>query len=116
MSGVIIAVVGGLCSGVLGAIIVGLFQRRKTAADARKSEAEANEQIRITVMSLIDPLRNRISELEKRVSKLEGRAARYLKRIMYLMDGIRRLICQLEQAKLDPEWQPDDDWQPDQED
>lgn len=53
-------------AGVLaGAILTGLFQRRKNNASALKDDAEATEQIRETVMHLIEPLNTRISKLER---------------------------------------------------
>jgi uncharacterized protein HemX len=120
MSELIIAIIGAV-GGACGALIVGLFQRKKTKAetnklnaDAASVEADTNEQIRLTVMSLIEPLQNRIKDLERRVDQLESRIARYLKRIVYLMDGIRCLIEQLENAGMHPVWRPDE-WKPDEE-
>jgi hypothetical protein len=111
---IIVALIG-LFSGIAGALLLSFFQHRKTDAEADKLTADANETVRITVMGLLDPLNKKISDLECRVRALEGRSTRYLKRIVYLMDGIRCLIVQLEDARLSPVWKPDD-WKPDEED
>lgn len=111
---IIVALVGALF-GFLGVIVGGWMQRKKNNAEAEKSTADANEVITSTVIKLIDPLNKKIEELEARVKTLESRSARYLKRIISLMDGIRVLINQLERAKLTPEWQPDE-WNADKDD
>jgi hypothetical protein len=111
-SNIVVALIGGI-GGVLGALVVGLFQRRKTGAETNKLQADANEVIRTTVMALINPLKTRIVELERRVDFLEGRATRYLARIAYLMDGNCRLTEQLERNGIVPIWRPDE-WRPDE--
>ncbi len=119
--GIIVALIG-VVTGLGGSALGYFFLRPKTSAEAKRLTAEAgrieadtNQVIQDTIKRcLIDPLEKRVAELEKRVRKLENRAARYLARIAYLMDGIRRLIMQLEEAKLDPLWQPDE-WEPDRE-
>lgn len=60
----LIAVIGVLGVAV-GAIITGWFQQRKNKASADKDAADANEQIRSTVMSLIEPLNQKIDRLER---------------------------------------------------
>lgn len=70
---IIIGVLSAVGGGVVGTIIAGLFQRRKVKAEATVSEAEANDKIRATVMSLIDPLTSRVKTLEKEVSDLEAK-------------------------------------------
>lgn len=111
---IIVALIGMIGVG-LGVLITAYFSRRKTKSEANKIEAEANEQIRETVMSLITPLNARIGQLEARVKKLESRVNRYMRRILYLMEGIRMLLVQIEDAHLTPVWQPDE-WNPDDED
>jgi hypothetical protein len=110
-----ITVLGGLGSGAMGALIVAWFQRKKTAAESgklqaetNKTEADTNEIIRATVMKLIEPLTARIVELEKKIEKYERVTAYYLKRIVYLTDGIRQLMEQIEKADLIPCWKPAD--------
>lgn len=68
---IIIGVLSAVGGGVVGTIIAGLFQRRKVKAEAVVSEAEANDKIRATVMSLLDPLNNRVRELECEVLELK---------------------------------------------
>ena len=58
----------GVIGVVAGALITGASQRHKVKAESAKAEAEAakikaeeNEQIRQTVMSLIEPLQEQIN-------------------------------------------------------
>jgi hypothetical protein len=62
--GIFIAIIGFL-GVVVGALVTGLFQRKKTNAEADKDCADANEQIRQTVMSLLEPLNVKVNMLEK---------------------------------------------------
>jgi type II secretory pathway pseudopilin PulG len=64
ISPIVIAVIGFL-GAVVGALITGLLQRKKNNADADNTTATANEQIRKTVMYLIEPLQTRVDGLEK---------------------------------------------------
>ena len=121
-SSLFVTLIGGLVSGgAVAALIVNLFQRKKTKAETEKLNAEcnlveagANELVSKSLTALLLPLNNRIAELDNRVRKLETLNNRFLKRVAYLLDGIRQLICQIEDAKMKPAWQPDE-WQPDQE-
>lgn len=113
MTEIIVALIGGLFTGVIGNFLGAWLQRKKTAAEANKSTAEANDLIADTVQKLIEPLNARIEQLEARVKTLEGRSTRYLKRIAYLMDGIRVLIGQIESANQSPCWKPDE-WKADE--
>jgi len=63
-SGFWIAVVG-VVGGIIGALITGLFQRKKVNSGIDNDTAQTNEQIRKTVMLLLTPLTNRVDELEK---------------------------------------------------
>lgn len=75
-TGAIIAIlVAALGGGTIGAIINGLFQRRKVEAEAVITEADANDKIRVTVMSLIEPLTARVKELECEVRELKAENA-----------------------------------------
>ena len=71
MEGIIVAIIGVVGVGV-GAFITAWFVRRKTSAEATQTEAEANEQIRATVMLLIEPLKTRIFDLECEVAALKA--------------------------------------------
>lgn len=74
MEGIIVAIIGVVGVGV-GAFITAWFVRRKTSAEATQTEAEANEQIRATVMLLIEPLKTRIFDLECEVAALKAENA-----------------------------------------
>lgn len=70
-SNIIVAIIG-LVAGVVGASIPAYIQRRKTSAEAQNTEADCNEQIRATVMMLIEPLKTRIFDLECEVAALKA--------------------------------------------
>ena len=93
MEAVAIALIG-FGGVVAGAIITGFWQRKKVAseavkseADADKSAAEANEQIRKTVMSLIQPLESKVDELEKELQDWKNWA-------LALVQQIKKLGCE----------------------
>jgi uncharacterized coiled-coil protein SlyX len=67
MAQYIIPALIGLVGIVAGAWIQGAWNRRKVKAESIKDEADANEQIRETVMALIDPLKTRITEQDKKI-------------------------------------------------
>lgn len=70
MDSIINAIIGVIGVGV-GAGLAGFFARQKTQAEAEQAEADTNEQIRATVMLLIQPLRDRVTELETEVATLK---------------------------------------------
>ena len=70
MDSVIIVAIISAVSGVLGAFIAGMWQRRKSNAEAHSTEAETNEQIRETVMQLIEPLNKRVKDQEAEITAL----------------------------------------------
>jgi regulator of replication initiation timing len=71
MSEAIIVAIVGAGAAVIGGIIGGMFSRPKTKAETDKTFADTNEQIRETVMALIDPLKKRVEELEREVRALQ---------------------------------------------
>ena len=69
----------------------------------------------------VAPLRDIINELKKDIEArkererlFEARNARYLKRIIYLTEGIRVLLEQIKRHRETPCWTPVD-WDPDEE-
>lgn len=70
-SNVIVAIVG-VVGGVIGSAITAFFNRRKSAAETEHTEADANEQVRVTVMMLLEPLKTRITELECEIAVLRA--------------------------------------------
>ena len=95
MSENIIVAIIGLLTGGMGAILTSLFQHRKTQAEADKDCADANEQIRVTVMALIEPLKRRIDELEDEVKKLQTENAD-------LKDWAQALVIQIKNMGHEP--------------
>ena len=71
MEGIIVAIIG-FVSGIVGASLNAYFQRRKAIAEAEHTEADTNEQVRATVMLLIEPLKTRIFDLECEVAALKA--------------------------------------------
>jgi hypothetical protein len=68
MMEIVVTALIGFAGVVAGAYITGLWQRKKSKAETDKTAAEANEQIRETVMSLIGPLEKKIKGLEKELA------------------------------------------------
>lgn len=64
--------------------------------------------------AIIDELRNDIKARKEREVLFEARNARYLKRIIYLTEGIRVLLEQIRRHRETPCWTPED-WDPDEE-
>lgn len=90
----------------------------KIEAEASKIKAETEEKTLDGAFKLINVLTNQIKLLEERIDNqeceirsLRQTAARYAQRIEYLMRGIRVLLIQLEEQKVQPCWQPDE-WDP----
>ena len=126
---IITAILSAACS---GGIIVYLFEwrerKRQAGATAKKINAEANSiqagadnQTLEGAFKLIETLTNQLKLQEKkgeamevRMLRLERIGNRALNRIAYLMDGIRKLISQIERHNERPEWQPCE-WQPEEE-
>jgi uncharacterized protein HemX len=87
MEGIISAIVG-VAGVVVGALITNASQQRKVKAESVKAEAEAarikadeNEQIRKTVMSLIEPLQEQINKLEQELEDWKNWADRLVTQI-----------------------------------
>ncbi len=85
---IIVSAIAGVVGIAVGAWITGSFQRRKVGADARKAEAEAlkikaeaDETIRQTVMLLLTPLQNRVTELETELRDWKNWANRLVTQI-----------------------------------
>ncbi len=83
-----ISAIVGVVGVVAGALITGASQRHKVKAESAKAEAEAakikaeeNEQIRQTVMSLIEPLQEQINKLEQELEDWKNWADRLVTQI-----------------------------------
>jgi type II secretory pathway pseudopilin PulG len=86
ISPIVIAIIGFL-GVVVGAFVTGILQRKKNNAEADKSTAEANEQIRKTVMSLIQPLENKVNDLERELQDWKNWA-------LALVQQIKKMGCE----------------------
>jgi len=102
---IMVAIIGGAAA-IIGAIIGGLFARRKNSADAAASITEAASK-------LIEPLNRRIDQLDKQVQMQAKKIDRYGQRVMTLMRGIELLIRQIADLGDTPVWTPDC-WDPDE--
>ena len=120
----IITALGGL-AGIGSLISVFVFlkpTRRKINAEAKHleasakhQEAEAEEHTLDNAFKLLDRMKGQMEEQNKKYVDLECTNARFkiyigraLKRIEYLMQGITRLIEQLESNMIKPIWRPED--------
>ncbi len=80
---IVTAIIGG-AGVVAGALITGLLQRRKIRAESEKDSADANEQIRKTVMALLDPLQKRVEQLETELDDWKNWAERLVHQVKCL--------------------------------
>ncbi|MEN6522852.1 MAG: hypothetical protein ABFD14_03920 [Anaerolineaceae bacterium] len=85
---IIISAIVGALAGVIGSMITTKSQQRKLKAESSKAEADANEQIRATVMLLIEPLKQRIAALEEELADWQ--------------DWAKRLGCQVKDLGHEP--------------
>jgi len=94
---------------IAAVIITGLVwwtSRKNSKAAAKKDDVDA-------LRGILDELRIDIADRKLREKAFEARCLKYLNRIAYLMDGIRVLLNQIEQARETPCWKPDE-WDPDE--
>jgi uncharacterized transporter YbjL len=80
----IIPAVVGLIGVIAGAWITSASQRIKVKAEADKTTADANEQIRQTVMNLIKPLQDKVEGLEIELQDWKNWASALVKQIKCL--------------------------------
>ena len=97
---VMVAIVGFLAA-VAGSALTIYSQRRKVRAEANRNEADANEQIRQTVMSLIQPLKDTIIDLEqkreadkKEMDALKSAMEKWKGWAFRLVDQLKGLGCE----------------------
>jgi hypothetical protein len=105
------ATLWGFLGIVLGAIITGLFAYNVNRANASKAVTEA-------AINLVKPLSDRVDKLEKinveqdkKIEQQERTIKKYGQRIVYLMNGIEKLIEQFQRSDIAPTWVPDK-WDP----
>lgn len=80
----IVGLISAIVGTAVGALITGLLQRKKIVSEADKDCADANEQIRQTVMSLIEPLNKKVDALEKELQDWKNWALALVKQIKEL--------------------------------
>lgn len=81
-------------------------------ATRRKNTADATEAITRAAGNIVANFEKRVAALECEVKEQDQVIKRYGKRLVTLMDGIRRLIAQLSDLGQLPVWTPDE-WDPD---
>lgn len=108
MSEKIIEAIVGAAGALLGGIIVYLSTRLKNRADAADMVTDA-------ALSLLDPLKTRLTELEQKmarqeteISRLRRQLTHYADRVIVLMRGIATLIKQIGDLGAKPYWEPDE--------
>ena len=93
----VVAIIGAVLSGGVGAVIGARSQ-------ARKTDAETTSILMATVnKDLVQPLRERVTDLEE---DLERRERSWDRERRSLYEGIRRLTAQLVENNLVPCWSP----------
>jgi len=93
----------------LGSLIIAYTSRRKI-------ESEAQSAATIAYMSLVAPLRDRVSRLETELGEerklrleLEGRVEALSRENHKLMVGVKVLIQQISDLGTIPNWRPEDE-------
>lgn len=120
----VITAAGGVAgfSGLISVLLYLRPTRRKINAEARQIEAAAeNEQSQVAdrtldgAFKLIGKLETRLEQTEWKLASIEAEnqkfkelAERALRRITYLMHGIKLLVEQLKKNLLEPVWEPDE--------
>ncbi len=105
------AALWGFLGIVLAAIITGLLAYNVNRANASRAVMEA-------AINLVKPLSDRVKRLEeinveqdKKIEQQERTIKNYGQRIVYLMNGIEKLIEQFQRSDIAPTWVPDK-WDP----
>lgn len=114
--GLVIAIIGVLSS-LAGIALGGYLVQQRTAAEAEKYEAEANEIIKNTVLGLLEPLNCKIKSLQAEVTQLRREVDKLGRRnkslwgyVKSLLEVIQKLMTQIREAGLvpcaePPEWE-----------
>jgi len=92
---VLVALIGFLGSAAVGSLVTWALQRRKEKVDI-------TDQITETALSLLQPLKDRVSELEGTISRLNHRIVDLEAMNSDLEDWAERLTCQVKEAHLEP--------------
>lgn len=116
----LISAFGGLAGvAALAMVVVNWWGRRGELRNTSKTvAADSAEKISNSAVKLVEQYEDRLAAVENRVREAESRIRRlsrtvesYARRVVYLMDGIERLVAQLVAAGAQPIWKPDD-WKP----
>lgn len=124
MEDFITAIIGLIGGGTAGAVVAGLFARKKVKAEAKKTEAETkmvkaetSREITQAWKDFAEKMEARQDELDKENEGIRKELKRtnrvldqYGKRIIYLTNGIGELIEQIKKKGESPCWVPDE-WQ-----
>jgi hypothetical protein len=85
---------------------------RSAKADETKSSGDAIEAATRANIALNDPLTKRVAALETKHAKMEAEIDALKKLNFDYLVGIKRLVRQILNARLQPVWVPDDfDWE-----
>jgi hypothetical protein len=105
MSNEAITALMGLIGAVIGAVVTGLFLKKKNDADAASVISEAAK-------GLVEPLRKQIADYAKRIDGLETEVyklkCQYQDKFDAWLKGIRILIKQIYKLGAKPEWVPEE--------
>jgi hypothetical protein len=102
---IVITIVTGLLATIPG-FLAYVAGKRREHAEARRTDASYADAISETAMKLVKPLEARIAAMEKDIEYLASMVRAYERYVSYLLDGITKLMHQLNDAKISPEWEP----------
>jgi gas vesicle protein len=88
--------------GAVPALLVALWQGRKTEAETAKARVDSAETITQSALKLIEPMKKRIADLESWVQELENQLMKQEKLILELLNGSARLHEQVKEAGEEP--------------
>ena len=97
----------GLIGVLIGGLIAYFGTRKKNTADAAAAITNA-------ATGLVSKLEDRVAKLETKEGEQDCKITRFGQRVIYLMDGIKKLTEQIIGLGHIPAWKPDE-WDPDKE-
>lgn len=93
--------IGGVVA-ILPAILGWVIANKKLPTEAKVSVGDAADKVSAGYDRLVENLQERLDKVENRLALTEEKAKEQECRIVYLENGIRKLVAQLKEHGLDP--------------
>lgn len=108
MDALVQIIIGAASTGVIGAILAGLFARRKTAAESEQISAEAAKIIQGAAASMVkdlqaenEKLRARLDESDRKLDGIEVELDRTNRQLRITTDAFVEAIVTLKELNVD---------------